>query len=143
MTSKARQQNARVNGHKVAAALAQLGSFATTYMFVDALGGKGVEGFFIAVTLEFLLVAGKQLLYTPGGHRDALGVIAVVADAGLNAGGIWPIVQHIDNTPTWAMLVQALGLDGQLRQIPTLVIALAIGYVLSIAPHRLWRAGDQ
>jgi hypothetical protein len=129
-----------INGHKIAAILAQLGSFATTYAFIYALGLTGYTGFFFAVGTEFLLAAGKALVFNSRkASADALGWIAIIVDMFLNAGGIWPYAQHLDNTPVWVMLTQSMGLEGELRKLPALIITLALGYALSIAPHRFWR----
>lgn len=127
-----------INGHKIAAILAQLGSWATTYACVVALGVTGYTGFFISIGAEFLLAAGKALVFS-GKRNDTVGWIAIGLDTLLNAGGLWPYAQHLDNTPVWVMLVQSMGLDGELRKIPALVITLALGYVLSVAPHRFWK----
>jgi hypothetical protein len=53
----------QINPHKVAAVLAQLGSFATTYGCILALGGTGKFGFFVAVGIEFLLAAARSLVF--------------------------------------------------------------------------------
>lgn len=143
MSARTAGENLTINGHKVAAVLAQAGSFATTYACVIALGLTGYTGFFVAVGVEFLLAAGKALVFNSRKHRaDALGWIAIWIDTGLNAGGIWPFVQNLDKTPSWVMLVQAMGLDGELRKLPALIVALALGYLLSVAPHRFWREGS-
>lgn len=139
MSTRTAQGAIAINGHKIAAVIAQVGSFATTYLFIRALGLNGIPGFFIAVAAEFLLLAMKTLVFSSKHSADALGWAAVIFDTLLNAGGLWPYVQHLDKTPSWGMLVEGLGMAGELRKIPALVIALGIGYILSIAPHRLWR----
>jgi hypothetical protein len=125
-----------VNGNKIAAALAQLGSFATTWLFVRALGYTDVDGFGIALVVEFILTAGKfSLLH---GRGDILGGISVIIDMFLNAGGIWPIVGKFNQTPTAQMLSEALGLSTEMRAIPALFFALLFGFILSALPHWLW-----
>ena len=44
MTTRIHKDPLQINPHKIAAALAQLGSFATTYGCVLALGGEGQFG---------------------------------------------------------------------------------------------------
>lgn len=143
MTTRAARDPMRINPHKIAAFLAQLGSFATTYGCIIALGGKGYTGFWIAVAVEFLLATAKSLVFdSKKSSADALGWIAIAVDTFLNAGGIWPMVKVLDNAPTWIMLKESMGLEGDLGRLPALIVALVLGYLLSVAPHRLWRGGS-
>lgn len=52
---------------------------------------------------------------------------------------MFPFVLKLDDTPSWQMLVTGLGLEGTLRSLPALILALAFGLVLSLAPLALWR----
>lgn len=142
MTTRTQREPMQINPHKIAAVVAQIGSFATTYGCVLALGGKGYTGFWIAVVVEFLLAVSKSLVYGSRKGADALGWIAIVADTLLNAGGIWPMVKVLDNAPTWIMLKESMGLEGKIGSLPALIVALILGYLLSVAPHRLWRGGS-
>jgi hypothetical protein len=142
-TTRTPREHMQINPHKIAATLAQLGSFATTYGCILALGGSGKFGFFVAVGIEFLLAAAKSLVFDgKKSSADAFGWIAIVVDTLLNAGGIWPGVLTLDKAPSWIMLKDSLGLDGDLSKLPALIVALVLGYLLSVAPHRLWRGGD-
>jgi hypothetical protein len=114
-TTRAAREPMQINPHKIAAVLAQLGSFATTYGCVIALKKS---------------------------NTDAFGWIAIGLDTLLNAGGIWPMVQVLDKAPSWIMLKESMGMDGDMGKLPALVVALVLGYLLSIAPHRLWRGGS-
>jgi len=126
-----------VSGRKIAAALTQIGSFVTTWLFVSALGVTGAPGFFLALAVEFVLMAAKH--NTLLGRADQVGAAAVFIDTILNAGGLYPYMQRLDKTPSWIMLVSALNLEGELRKIPALVLALLFGFLLSAAPTWLWR----
>lgn len=142
-TTRAARDPMQINPHKIAAVLAQLGSFATTYGCVIALGGKGQLGFWLAVGIEVLLAAGKSLVFDgKKSNTDAFGWIAILLDTLLNAGGIWPMVQVLDKAPSWIMLKESMGMDGDMGKLPALVVALILGYLLSVAPHRLWRGGS-
>src|SRR5437868_596253 len=132
-TARTQREPMQMNPHKIAAALAQLGSFATTYGCILALGGKGYSGFFIAVGIEFFLAAGKSLVFDgKKSGADFFGWISIIADTFLNAGGIWPGVQTLDKAPTWIMLKEGMGLNGELSRLPALIVALALGYLLSV-----------
>jgi hypothetical protein len=133
----------QINAHKVAAVLAQIGSFATTYGCILALGGSGKAGFFLAVGIEFGLAAGKSLVFDgKKSSADAFGWIAIFVDTLLNAGGIWPGVLTLDKAPSWIMLKDSIGLAGDMGRFPALAVALVLGYLLSVAPHRFWRGGS-
>jgi hypothetical protein len=125
-----------ISGNKVAAGLAQLGSFATTWLCIVALGYTGVSGFAIAVIVEFILTAGKFTLLH--GRGDWVGLISLALDTILNAGGLWPIVQNLGKTPSALMLSEALGLSPEMRPLPALFFALLFGFFLSALPHWLW-----
>lgn len=128
-----------INPRRIAAGLAQIGSFATTYGCIIALGGTGYKGFLLALAIEFFLMMGKSLAFDKRTGNDAFGWIAIAADTFLNAGGIWPMVQTLDKAPSWIMLKEGIGLGGDVGKIPALIVALAFGYLLAVAPHRLWR----
>jgi hypothetical protein len=123
---------------KLAAIAAQLASLYTTWLLVVALGGGGLVGVGIAVLLEWLLFEGKRAVL--GGERGvAMGWVCIGADGLINAGGLWSVVLKFDKTESYKMLAQSLQLGGEMRLIPALLIALALGVWLSLAPHDLWR----
>lgn len=139
MTTRTKATPLTLNGRKIGAVCAQLGSFATTWLFIHALGVTGLTGLGIALIAEYLLLQAKGLVLNGDRRGDLLGWGAIIVDTFLNAGGMWPYILRFDQTPSWAMLVNALGLDGDMRKVPALVIALSLGAVLSVLPHRLWR----
>lgn len=132
-----RGRTVKIDGQKVAAGLVQIGSYVTTWLFIRAIGFAGIEGFAIALIVEFVLIAGKfNFLH---GRGNGVGAIAILIDSLLNAGGIFPYVQKFDNTPTWIMLQSALHLEGKMSNISALIIALLFGFLLSALPSWLWR----
>jgi len=137
MTTRTSGRTLTINGRKIAAVVAQIGSFFTTWLCVQALGIGGTPGFLIALCAEFVLMAAKH--NTLAGRGDEIGIIAVIVDTLLNAGGLYPYMQRLDKTPTWGMLAVALNLQGDLRPLPALGFALLIGFLLSAAPSWLWR----
>ena len=66
------------------------------------------------------------------------GIVAIGVDTALNAGGMWTYVLGLDKTDSYEMFVKSLSLSGDMRGLPALGIALALGFVLSVAPHKLW-----
>lgn len=141
MTRSARTKDGTVyiDGRKVAAAVAQVGSFTTTWLAIYAIGITGVKGFLVSVAAEFLLLAGKNLVLSGDKTNGAFGWLAVVIDSALNAGGLWPYALKLNKVPTYLMLAEALGMDASLSKVVALLLALVFGFLLSIAPHELWR----
>lgn len=133
----------RLSRRRYAAIVAQFGGFLTTLAFIQSLGIEPVTGFVIALILEWLLFEFKRALLS--GERDLLGVLALIADTVLNAGGIWGLVLQLDATESYKMFSQSLQTGEEMRFVPALVIALALGAALAIAPHKLWhmRAEEQ
>ena len=118
---------------RIAAGVAFIGSFATTYLFVAAIGGNGWIGLAIAAAAEFVLQMCKTS--SNGGLRwGGHGI-----DAVLNGGGVYLFVQALPATTVWQMVVAGLGLGDGMSATAALVLALAIGAVLSVAPQALWK----
>jgi hypothetical protein len=132
------------NSYHVGAAIAQLGSLLTTYAFLAAVMHGAALYLVVAVSLviEFLLTLGKSLLFGKR-HDGVIGGVAVAFDTLLNAGGIWPYTRAIAFSPPAVMLTEAFALHDTMGSIPALVIAVVAGYLLAIAPHRLWKAAGR
>lgn len=138
---EAPRRTAGLNRYHAGAILAQIGSFATTYLFfiavMDGAGWYAILG--IALAVEFLLLLGKGLARQGG----TVGPAAIVFDMLLNAGGIWPSTRHIAESPPAQMIVEAFHLQPSFGLIPAFVLSLLIGYLLAVLPHRLWRAANR
>lgn len=135
---QAARRPAGLNRYHAGAALAQLGSFATTYAFFIAVmnGATWYAILGIALAVEFLLTLGKGLVERGG----TIGPASILFDMLLNAGGIWPSSRHIAESPPAQMVVEAFHLQPSFGLVPAFVISLLIGYLLAVLPHRLWRA---
>lgn len=135
------ERSLHLNRYHAGAVLAQLGSFATTYVFFVAVmeGANWYAILGIALAVEFLLTLGKGLVSRGG----AVGPAAIVFDSLLNAGGIWPSSRHIAESPPAQMIVEAFRLQPTFGLIPAFVLSLLIGYLLAVLPHRLWRAANR
>lgn len=146
-STRPRSSKATLTGRRVSAGIAQLGSFLTTWAFVAALAAPPSEpteplthalAFLASIALEFSLVWAKSELLIDRRWK-ALPILAIIFDSVLNGGGLWAFVLRLEATQSWQMLVGGLGLESELRLLPALIIALAFGFALSIAPHLLWR----
>lgn len=135
------RRSSHLNRYHIGAILAQLGSFATTYVFfiavMDGAAWYAILG--IALAVEFLLTLGKGLVSRGG----AVGPASIIFDMFLNAGGIWPSSRHIAESPPAQMIVEAFHLQPSFGLVPAFVLSLLIGYLLAVLPHRLWRAANR
>lgn len=141
-TRRAADDGPFLTRRRVAAIVAQLIGFGTTWAFFAALGVAGLWGFGVAVVIEWLLFEFKRAVLAGQSKDKALGVAAIVADTLLNAGGMWLWVLNIDSTEPYKMLARSLSLGETMRLIPALVLALALGLALCVAPHYLWKDED-
>jgi hypothetical protein len=151
----------RSTRRRIAAVVAAAGGWYTTWLFITAIGITGIPGFAVSIIIEWLLFEFKREVLAAGAQLTVGGVIAVVADTVLNGGGMWSVVLGLNNTDTYDMFHKALELGpkplataaaggavavaggavaaaGSMPMLPALGIALALGFILSIAPHKLW-----
>jgi hypothetical protein len=129
----------RATVNKAVASLTWLAAVYTTYLFLVALGvTPGAWGLTSAVLAQGMLT----WLEGPVWQRKFgdIGVFAVVVDTLVNAGGLWPYIRNIDQTPTWAMFQELGAAGGDMNAIVAGFLALMIGYVLAKAPETIWRS---
>lgn len=139
MAGRTKQATTAINTYKIAAAIAQVLSFGATYLLAAAIFGQGLSAFGVALAFEFLLMKGKQLIYSGDNPSDPTGWTCIIADTVINGAGMFAGVLQFDQTEVWTMLQTSLELKGDMGGIPALIISLLLGFVLSIAPHSLWR----
>lgn len=109
-----------------------------TYLFVAGIAPEGANGYVTLATgllLELVLYKSKALLWERG--SDMWGLSCLVFDGLTNAGGIWPALLRLDNTSMWRMWVVSFGLGDGMHELPALVLALVMGFLLAIAPHAM------
>lgn len=136
---------------RVSAIISQLASFATTLSFAAFLlaGFPTLTGpqfwiasFLLALAGEGLLFGMKECIFQEGGVNKGIGVSGFAADGVINAGGLAVIVDRLlIFRPIASMLglaeVDVASADGRL--FAAQVGSMALGVVLSILPHVLWR----
>ncbi len=135
-----------INLYKIGAGLAQAGSLLTTYAFFRAVMAGADLKVVIAVSacVEFILFLGKKLLFNARQRQGSkqIAIPSILLDTLLNAGGLWPYAKNLATTPTAIMLSEALALRGTIGAMPALILSLVAGYLLAVAPHTLWKAGE-
>jgi hypothetical protein len=134
----------RLNVYRIGAVIAQILSFAATYAFIAAVlkGATGITTFLVAAGVELVLSLAKNAMFKQHARDGAIGWSAVIFDTLLNAGGVWPIAKNIGGTPTATMIAEWLGIEATVNETAAIVIAIGLGFLLSILPWYLWRAGD-
>jgi hypothetical protein len=133
------------NPYKIGAAIAQVLSFLTTLSFVQVLLSdmQPLSVFLIAVALEGVLSLMKNAIFRSRRNSGLVGVSAFFFDGLLNAGGLFPLMQRIGDTPTGKMFTAWLNLQIGGNNTAAVILALVFGGLLSAAPWFLWRAGDE
>lgn len=118
----------------VAAVILQIGSFATTWLFVHALSpSKNMAAtFFLALAAEYCLTIIKK----GGGFW---GVLAIILDSVINGGGLFSLVANLDQTAVWEMFHQGAGTKQFMGQGPAMWVAMGIGALLSASPVPMWK----
>jgi hypothetical protein len=143
-TRSQRYQPFAPNPYKIGAAVAQVLSFLTTLAFVRVLlrDMQPLSVFLIAAALEGVLSLMKNAIFRSRRNSGAVGVSAFCFDGVLNAGGLFPLMQRIGDTPTGQMFTTWLNLQAGASNTAAVILALVFGGLLSAAPWFLWRAGD-
>ena len=151
VTSKATGQRAatRINGNKVGAGVVQALSWLTTYWCVEWIMQPGPDQLPVTIGIslvaEVLLVLMKRCLFNEDKKDDSIGWFGFVADTIINAGGILPRAGRLLTFPPIAVMLGVFGIDAASEgpnKIGAFILALIGGALLSVLPHRLWRAGD-
>lgn len=149
-TPKVRRIKSGVNGKRIGAVIAQFFSWLTTYWCVVWIAQPQAADLpltvLISIVLEVLLITIKSLLFDASSANDVFGWAGFVVDAFINAGGIIPGAGRFLLWPPIAAILTICGITIQherTNQIGALIIALIGGALLSMAPHRLWRAGGR
>lgn len=118
----------------VAAVLLQIGSFATTWLFIHALSPSKnlLATFFLSLAAEYCLT----LIKRGGGFW---GILAVILDSVINGGGLFSLVTNLDQTAVWEMFREGAGAKQFMGQGPAMWVAIGIGTLLSASPVPMWK----
>jgi hypothetical protein len=96
-----------------------------------------------ALAVEIALIAMKETLFSGGA---GVGWTGFIIDGLINAGGILPWASRLLTFAPIALILGLIAVDTTDPMVALLggaVIGLILGFVLSIAPHRLWRTGKR
>ena len=127
--------------YKVAAALIWLGAVYTTYLALDAIQ-PGTPWFIILP-----IAAGLQYVFTMAERPILHGKIEVftgavlVIDGAINAGGLFPMLRNVGQTPT-AQMIAAGGVSSDVGSLPAILLSFVFGLIIAAAPEALWKMRD-
>lgn len=128
-------------GTKVASVLTWCGAVYTTYLMVASLQpgtplwlmvGVAAVAQFIFTRAERPMIVGRAKPFTWA---------VFCFDAIVNAGGIFPLLVNIGKSPP-AQMLAAIGVPPEVGGVTTVLLALALGGIIAVAPEALWRMKD-
>lgn len=128
-------------GGKIASVVAWFGAVYTTYLSVAALqpGTPLLIATVTALVVQFVFTMAERPILR--GRPGAFTLIVFLLDALINAGGIFPALRNIGNSPT-AQMIAAAGTPANVASWPAILIALVFGAIIAVAPEALWRMKD-
>jgi hypothetical protein len=127
-----------MRSNHIASILAWLGAVYTTYLAIVRLQ-PAQEWYYLlgaAAALQYIMTAGERPIV--GGKPEAFSIGVLIIDALVNAGGVFPLLRNIGQTPTAAMLA-AGGIAPDVSESPAILASLVAGFIIALAPEALWR----
>lgn len=129
----------KLGSNHIASIVVWCGAVYTTYLAVERL--RPVADWLlllgIAAALQFCMTAAERPVMLRKPDLFAIGVFLI--DTLVNAGGVFPLLVNIGQTPTASMLA-AGGVAPDVSVYPAIVASLVVGAIIAIAPEALWRA---
>lgn len=138
-TQVATSRHAGLAAPRIAAGIIWSASVWTT---ANAIAHLGVSGYWLmagGIVVQVMLTALESQIWS--GRGSLIEWLALVVDILINMGGLWPWIQNIDQTPTWDMLIQAMGAPSDLGNFSKLAVCILPAVFLAYAPERMWRRG--
>lgn len=144
------EQGVRFSPGKVGALITAVISWITTYWCVLwIMEPKPETGYTMAIVVsivvEIVLTLMKRCLFNADRSDDGIGWAGLIVDTVINAGGILPRAGKLLTFPPIAAILTVVGVDAthpQVNNIGAFIVAIAVGALLSVLPHRLWKSGD-
>lgn len=99
----------------------------------------------VSIVAEIILTLMKRCLFNKDKSDDGIGWAGLIVDAVINAGGILPRAGKLLTFPPIAAILTVVGVnasDPKVNSIGAFIVAISIGALLSVLPHRLWGSGD-
>lgn len=138
---RTKERKARTGGaqYRVAAVLVWLGACFTTYLALVAL--QPSTPWYILAGFGVTLQATVTIIELPMWRRKGfnwLSLLVLAIDVLINAGGVFPAIARIGDTPT-ARMLQSGGVPSDMGALPAIALALVLGVIIAAAPEVLWQ----
>lgn len=126
---------------KGAAILVWLGAVYTTFLALASLqaGTPWYITLGMAVATQFVLTVAERPILNGRPSWFTGGVLLI--DALVNAGGVFPLLRNIGQTPT-AQMAAAGGVAPEVGMAPAILLSVIFGLIIAAAPEALWRMKD-
>lgn len=141
MTTRGMMAVREIPINKLAGGVVWVIGTSTTWIFLQSVNPGWGWNWLAALVAQLVLTAMQSTVWR--GQFDVLGVTALVADSLLNAGGVFVFVQRFDETAAWYALSTGFSLNGELSNLASVILSIAIGIGLAGAPEYLWKRGGR
>lgn len=127
-----------MNGNRIAAVIVWLFGVVSTWLglsvFLD--GAPAWLPWAVAVIAQFVLTFGESAIWR--GRPSVAGLMALAIDVALNAGGIFPYMFKLGETPPAQMVITVFGGGRQVAPVSAMIAAIVLGFLIAALPEDLW-----
>lgn len=161
MATKTADRPSLINGNRVAAIGLQVASYITTLWLTEWIlkptnQTEQIAAFIIAAIAEFILVKMKSALFNATARDDVVGWAGFIIDGAINALGVFEKIRSFLAYPPNAAMILSLITEANREKsaaeqltvtavtlLIAVLLAIIVGGLLSVLPHRLWRIKPQ
>jgi hypothetical protein len=94
-------------------------------------------GVIIAVVTQLVLTFVERPALA--GRANLASIGALLMDVALNAGGLFPALRNVGETPTAQMLISVFHLEPGISPIAAFLLSLIVGYIIAATPESMVR----
>lgn len=137
-----RRQLPPLNGNRIAAIIVWLFGVLSTYLGIKVFlaGAPQWLPAVVAVIAQLVLTFGERPIWR--GRPSFAGLGALAIDVALNAGGIFPYMFRLGETPPAQMVITVFGGGRQVAPLSAMIAAIVLGFLIAALPEDLWMRRD-
>jgi hypothetical protein len=94
-------------------------------------------GIIVAVVTQLVLTFVERPALA--GQFNVASIGALLLDVALNAGGLYPALRNVGETPTATMLMSVFNLDPGVSPIGAFLLSVIVGYIIAATPESMIR----
>lgn len=134
----ARRQLPPLNGNRIAAVIVWLVGVGSTYLGIKVFtaGAPWWLPASAALIAQLVLTFGERGVWR--GRPSFAGLGALAIDVALNAGGIFPYMFRLGETPPAQMVITVFGGGRQVAPLSAMIAAIVLGFLIAALPEDLW-----